>query len=69
MSRMSELSIEIQERLAEGQSVAEISRALNIPPHWVTEIRDEDEFIEYLSSQIQWAQDSADADAIAYGNF
>lgn len=67
MSYMSELSIEIQERFAEGQSVADISRALDIPAHWVTEIVNEDEYIEYVSSQIQWAQDSADADAVAYG--
>ena len=64
MSRMSELSIEIQERLAEGQTPADVARALDIPTHWVTEIAEEDAYQDYLA----YANRCADADAIAYGN-
>ena len=60
---MSELSIEIQERLAEGQTPATIARDLNIPTHWVTEIAEEDAYLDYLEAADRYA----DADAIAYG--
>ena len=63
MSRMSELSLEIQERLAEGQTPAKIARDLNIPTHWVTEISEEDAYLDYLATADRYA----DADAIAYG--
>ena len=63
MSRMSELSIEIQERLADGHAPASIARELNIPAHWVTEIAEEDAYLDYLAT----ADAYADADAVAYG--
>lgn len=63
MSRMSELSLEIQERLSVGQSPAEVAKALNVPSHWVTEIRDENDYQDYMAT----ANAYADADAVAYG--
>ena len=64
MGRMSELSIEIEERLANGQEPIGIARDLNIPVHWVTEISGENDYLDYLASADRYA----DADAIAYGN-
>lgn len=63
MSSMSELSIEIEDRLADGHDPAAIARELNIPVHWVTEISGENAYLDYMAD----AEAYANADAIAYG--
>lgn len=63
MSRMSELCIEIEERLADGHEPAAIARDLNIPVHWVTEISGENDYLDYMAAADRYA----DADAINYG--
>ena len=68
MSRMSELDIEIRERLAAFETPAKIARDLNIPLHWATEIAEEDEYIDYVAAQAAYHAESADLDAIEYGN-
>jgi len=62
MSRMSELDLEIRERMAARQSPVEIAKALGVPSHWVVEIVEENEYNDHF-----FAENSADADAQAYG--
>lgn len=59
MSKMSEMSLEIQERLANGEEPRSIANSLNIPVNWVHAV--EDDYL-YIT-----ADDYADVDAIAYG--
>lgn len=37
MAKMKDILIEIETRLARGQTPQEVARVLNIPLHWVTE--------------------------------
>jgi hypothetical protein len=67
MGRMSELDIEIRERLAACETPAKIARDLNIPQHWVDEMSEEDEYIDYMAAQAAYHAESADLDAQAYG--
>jgi DNA-directed RNA polymerase specialized sigma subunit len=70
MSRMSELDIEIRERTVARQTPAEIAKALGIPQHWVVEMIEENAYNDYMdknASRHYYADDSADADAQAYG--
>lgn len=70
MSRMSELDLEIRERVAAKQSPVDIAKALGIPSHWVVEITEENEYTDYMerrASEEFYAEQSADADAQAYG--
>jgi hypothetical protein len=72
MSRMSELAIEVTERIRAGHTPAHVARDLNIPVHWVTEIAEEEDYNEYMArraSEEFFAEQSADADAICYGAF
>jgi hypothetical protein len=72
MSRMSELAIEISERIRAGHNPAHVARDLGIPIHWVTEIAEENDYNEYMerrASEEFFAEQSADADAMAYGTF
>ena len=41
MGRMSDLMIEIEERLASGQALAAIAQALGIPLEWVAQVENE----------------------------
>jgi hypothetical protein len=68
---MSELDIEIRELVREGRAAAEIAQALNIPAHWVTEIVEENEYNEMEARYRDefFAEQCADADAEAYGNY
>jgi len=71
MSYMSELDLEIRERVAAKQSPAEIAKALDIPAHWVKEMVEENEYNELMDRRYDdafFAEQSADADAEAYGN-
>ena len=50
MSKMSEISIEIQQRLCAGESPSNISREMNIPIEWVeatVELYESQEFETY----------------------
>ena len=70
MSRMSELDIELRERVAQGQSPSEVAQALGIPKHWVTEMTEENEYQDYMAQRASdefFAEQSADADALNYG--
>lgn len=70
MGRMAELDMEIRERVAQGQSHVEISKALNIPAHWVAEMVEENDYTDYLERRAAYehaAEVSADLDAIQYG--
>lgn len=70
MARMSELHMEISERLREFQTPAKIARDLNVPLHWVTEIADEDEYVDYCAAQAAYyaeAEHQATLDALEYG--
>jgi hypothetical protein len=37
MSRIGDILVEIEDRLAGGQTPQEVAKTLNIPLHWVTE--------------------------------
>jgi L-fucose isomerase-like protein len=70
MSRMSELDIELRERVAQGQSPSEVAQALGIPKHWVTEMTEENEYQDYMAQRASdefFAEQAADADALNYG--
>jgi hypothetical protein len=67
MSRMSELDLQIRERLAALQTPAMIARDLNIPIHWVQEMSEEDEYIDYMAAEAAYHAESADLDAANYG--
>ena len=70
MSRMSELAIEVSERIRSGQSPSEVAKALGIPTHWATEISEEDAYNDYMAARAAdefAAEQYADADALNYG--
>jgi hypothetical protein len=69
MGRMSELAIEISERISAGDSPTLVARDLNIPKHWVSEIAEEDEYnaMEARYRDEFFAEQSADADVEIYG--
>lgn len=72
MGRMSEIAIEISERIRAGDSPTLVARDLNIPKHWVSEIAEENDYNEYMARQADdafFAEQAADADAEAYGNY
>lgn len=71
MGRMSEIAIEISERVREGQAPDRIAADLNIPLHWVTEIAEENEYneMEARYRDEYAAEQYADADAEMYGTF
>jgi hypothetical protein len=71
MSRMSEIALEIRERTVARQTPAEIAKALGIPQHWVVEMIAENGYNDYMdrnASRHYYADDSADVDALNYGN-
>lgn len=70
MSRMSELDIELRNRVAQGQTPTEVAKALGIPAHWVTEMTEENDYNDYMEERAQQefaAEQSADEDALNYG--
>jgi hypothetical protein len=62
MSRMSELSISIEELLAEGLTPQEVAKHLRIPVEWVDSV--EEAWIDAMAGD---AEAFADADAYHYG--
>lgn len=62
MSRMSELHIEIESRLADGDTPRQIATSLEIPVEWVVAVED-----SFYTGYMPTADDYADADATAYG--
>jgi hypothetical protein len=62
MSRMSELSISIEELLAEGLTPQKVAEQLRIPVEWVDSVED-----AWLDSMAGDAVAFADADAYYYG--
>lgn len=67
MSRMSDLHLDIIEAIGSGEHPKEIASRLNVPLSWVRSV--EDDFYSELAAQHNWAHDSADADALAYGEW
>lgn len=62
MSRMSELSISIEELLAEGLTPQEVAKRLRIPVEWVDSVEE-----AWLDAMAGDAEAFADADAYYYG--
>jgi hypothetical protein len=70
MSRMSEIALEIQERLEHGEEPRIIAQSLNVPVEWVFNY--ENDAAEYDAwaqalDDAQFAEQMADADAEQYG--
>jgi len=62
MGRMSELQMTIDEMLIDGMTPQAISTRLNVPLQWVIACED-----ALFNDPYQYADECADADAIAYG--
>lgn len=62
MSRMSEMHLEIEERLACGELPQHIATSLKVPVEWVTAVED-----SFECGYMPTADDYADADAVNYG--
>lgn len=67
MSRMSDLHIEISDALAAGEYPENIANRLGVPVEWVQTV--EDDFYNVAFMRHSYADESADADAIAYGEW
>ena len=68
MGRMAELDMEIRERTARGDTPLEIAFCIDIPTHWVTEMIEENAYMDHMEAQTAYqAERLADADAIEYG--
>lgn len=67
MSRMSDLHIDISDALASGDHPHTIAKRFKVPVEWVESV--ERDNIEFEAAQREWAERSADADAIAYGEW
>jgi len=67
MSRMSDLHIDISDALASGEHPRQIADRFNVPVQWVESV--EADNINFEAAQREWADRSADADAIAYGEW
>lgn len=70
MSRMSEISLEIQERLERGEEPRLIALSLNVPVEWVFNYENDaseyDAWAQALDDEA-FAEQMADADAEQYG--
>jgi hypothetical protein len=62
MGRMSDLQITIQEMLVDGMDAKTIANRLHVPLNWVIACED-----ALFHDPYQYADEYADADAIAYG--
>ena len=70
MSKMGDLMIQMEELSQRGMTANLISDALGVPLEWAEEVVREVEQYEYLEQQYQMmlsAEQSADEDAIYYG--
>lgn len=67
MSRMSDLHIDISDAIAAGEHPVEIAKRFKVPVEWVESV--EADMLNFEAEQAAYADRSADADAIAYGEW
>jgi hypothetical protein len=70
MGRMSEIAVEISERLDNGEEPKSVADSLNIPVEWVFNFENDSREYEEWSQRLDdefFAEQSADADAENYG--
>lgn len=70
MGRMSDIAMEIQERLEHGEDPKMVAQSLNVPVEWVFNYEnDAQEYADWAQAldDEQFAEQMADADAEQYG--
>lgn len=70
MGRMSEIAIEIQERLDHGEEPKSVANSLNIPVEWIFNFENDSQEYEAWSRKLDdefFAEQQADLDAEIYG--
>jgi hypothetical protein len=71
MGRMSEIAMEIEDRLDHGEEPQSIAQSLNVPVEWIFNFENDAAEYEAWAQALDdeyYAEQMADADAVQYGN-